>query len=179
MAFELLNLAWKVTGLRSSTKFILIALCDYSNKENNFECYPSYRTLAVRTGSSVSTVQRAIRELHRLELIAIRRRNKTMGSYSSNIYILNKQKIIELSNIDKPIVNLTSPDGHNDQRDVVTMTDKPLSSTFTLTNTIKSLDKSTASAESRRPISRQRMREICDEVGMSYSKFFKVKRCKT
>ena len=173
MAYELQNLAWKVTGLRSSTKFVLIALCDYSNKEKNFECYPSHSTLAERTGSSVSTVQRAIKELHKLELITLRHRYKTRERYSSNLYKINIRKLRELSKTKKTKVNLTSPNSHHDQRDVVTVTDKPLTTAFKLTNTIKCMDKSTALAEPRRPISPHRMREICDEVGYSKTKLFR------
>ena len=172
------NLAWKVTGLRSSTKFVLIALCDYSNKEKNFECYPSHRTLAERTGSSVSTVQRAVKELHKLELITLRHRYKTIERYSSNIYKINIRKLRELSKNEKTTVKLTSPNSHPDHRGVVTMTDKPLSTTFKLTNTIKCMDKSTASAEPRRPISPQKMREICDEVGYSSSKLLRHTKTK-
>lgn len=78
--------------------------------------------------------------------------------------------------MEKTMVNLTSSNSHHDQRDIVTMTDKPLPKTFTLTNTIKCMDKSTASVEPRQPITPQRMREICDEVGIPHDKLIITKK---
>ena len=69
MSYKVQNLAWKVEGLKPSTKFVLIALCDYANKQK-FTAWPSHNSIAKRTGLSVSSVQRAIKSLCDLGLLS-------------------------------------------------------------------------------------------------------------
>ncbi len=66
---------------------VLLALADHVNVDDDTNvCWPSVRLLARKTGSSRSTVQRAIRELRALGLVRVVRRYRANRSQSSNGY---------------------------------------------------------------------------------------------
>ena len=136
MTFALLNLAWKLKGMKSSTKFVMIALCDYANKET-FLCIPSHNSIARRTCLSASTVQRAVKDLCNLGLITYANRYDDKGNYTSNQYFIQIDQLRELAQSKSAHIKMTPPSSDNDHRGIVKVTDKPLPSTFNLTNKLK------------------------------------------
>lgn len=165
MTFALLNLAWKLKGMKSSTKFVMIALCDYSNKET-FLCIPSHNSIARRTCLSFSTVQRAVKDLCDLGLISYANRHDDKGNYTSNHYFIQIDRLRELAQSKSAHITVTPPPGHDDHRGIVKVTDKPLPPTFNLTNKFKTFGEEVVGTNfDRRPISHERMLEICKEMG--------------
>ena len=75
-------------GIRGSAKAVLMYLANrYNEKEGH--AWPSIRTIAKDTCMSVSTVNRALRELEKANLIAIRKQQLAEdGSEFSNRYYL-------------------------------------------------------------------------------------------
>jgi hypothetical protein len=60
MSMDLMTQVWK-TDLPSTTKFVLLALCD--NSSDGGECWPSIDRIAMKCSLSVRSVQRALGEL--------------------------------------------------------------------------------------------------------------------
>ena len=98
MAFKILNEAWEVKGLKSSVKFVLVSLSDQANSED-FTCFPSIKFTAQRTGLSLSTVKRAIKELEQLGLISHVNRCYEDGNFASNLYTINVSLLKKVINI--------------------------------------------------------------------------------
>ena len=69
------------------SKFVLVVLADAANGED--VCWPRIATIAMKTGLSKRSVQRALRVLARRELITIEQRHRPDGSRSSNLYRLH------------------------------------------------------------------------------------------
>lgn len=171
MSFLVQNLAWKVKGLRPSTKFVLIALCDYANKQK-FTAWPSHNSIAKKTGLSISSVQRAIKCLCDLGLLSYRNRYDEKGHKLTNIYQINLSRLNELTCIPNNAVMVTPHSSHDDQRGVVTVTDKPSKQTFN--KTFKSIDlggEVIGTSDDSRPITKERKKEICEELGFNFDKF--------
>ena len=165
MSYIVQNLAWKVEGLKPSTKFVLIALCDYANKQE-FTAWPSHNSIAKRTGLSISSVQRAIKCLCDRGLLSYRNRFGEKGYKQTNLYQINLSRLQELTALPENVVSMTPSPSHDDGRDIVTVTDKPLPPTFNLTNKFKNFGEDVVGTNfDRRPISRKRMLEICKEMG--------------
>lgn len=61
-------------------------LCDRADK--NGECFPSAKTIALDLSLSKRTVFRALNELEKYGLIAKKKRMRTSGGTSSNLYKL-------------------------------------------------------------------------------------------
>jgi len=57
MSIELMSLAWK-TSIKTSSKMVLLALCDNANEQGL--CFPSIKTIALRCSMSVRSVQNQI-----------------------------------------------------------------------------------------------------------------------
>ena len=72
--------------LKPVPKLVLVVLADTANDQGI--CWPSIATLADKTGVTRRTVQRAIQLLIRRELITARKRYRSDGSCSSNLYRL-------------------------------------------------------------------------------------------
>ena len=167
MSYKVQNLAWKVEGLKPSTKFVLIALCDYANKQK-FTAWPSHNSIAKRTGLSVSSVQRAIKSLCDLGLLSYRNRYEK-GHKLTNLYQINFSRLYELTCLPDNVVMMTPPPSHDDRRGIVTVTDKPLHQTFNITSEFKKFgDEVIGTNFDNRPISKERMKEICDELGYKF-----------
>ena len=167
MSYIVQNLAWKVEGLKPSTKFVLIALCDYANKQK-FIAWPSHNSIAKRTGLSVSSVQRAIKSLCDLGLLSYRNRYDERGHKLTNLYQINFSRLYELTCIPDNVVRMTPPPSHDDRRGIVTVTDKPLHQTFNLTSKNEDFgDEVIGTNFDNRPITKERMREICEELGFN------------
>ena len=167
MSYKVQNLAWKVEGLKPSTKFVLIALCDYANKQK-FTAWPSHNSIAKRTGLSVSSVQRAIKSLCDLGLLSYRNRYEK-GHKLTNLYQINFSRLYELTCLPDNVVMMTPPPSHDDRRGIVTVTDKPLQQTFNKTSKSEDFgDEEIGTNFDNRPISKERMKEICDELGFNF-----------
>ena len=167
MSYKVQNLAWKVEGRKPSTKFVLIALCDYANKQK-FTAWPSHNSIAKRTGLSVSSVQRAIKSLCDLGLLSYRNRYEK-GHKLTNLYQINFSRLYELTCLPDNVVMMTPPPSHDDRRGIVTVTDKPLQQTFNKTSKSEDFgDEEIGTNFDNRPISKERMKEICDELGYKF-----------
>ena len=166
MSYKVQNLAWKVEGLKPSTKFVLIALCDYANKQQ-FTAWPSHKSIARRTGLSISSVQRAIKSLCDLGLLSYRNRYEK-GHKLTNLYQMNLSRLHELTSPPDNVVRMTLPPSRDDLRGMVTVTDKPLHQTFNKTSKSEDLGEEVIGTNfDNRPITEQRMREICEEIGFN------------
>ena len=172
MSYVVQNLAWKVEGLKPSTKFVLIALCDYANKQK-FTAWPSHNSIAKKTGLSISSVQRAIKRLRDHDLLSYRNRYDKKGQKLTNLYQINCRRLTELSCLPDDLVKMTPPPSHDDRRGIVTMIDKPLKQTFnkTFNKTSKNEDlgeEVIGTNDDNRPITKEKMTEICDELGYRF-----------
>lgn len=67
-------------------KFVLVVLADYADEANT--CFPGQGLIARRTGSSVSTVHRALKRLETRKLIRREQRWRDDGKRSSDRYRL-------------------------------------------------------------------------------------------
>lgn len=83
MSNKVADLAWK-QKLRSTTKFVLIALSDHANETG--WCWPGKPLLAAKCGLTERSVQKALIELERLGLIEAQERFRNDGSQKSNGY---------------------------------------------------------------------------------------------
>lgn len=72
MSIDAIRWAFQQQGLPSSVKFVLIALADRANEDD--ECYPSRDLIHLDTGLNKETISRATEELVRLGLVEKRRR---------------------------------------------------------------------------------------------------------
>ena len=62
MGFKLNKLCEKA-NVKGMGKQVLSKLCDHASPSNNYQCWPSNKTLASETGRSVRSIQRAIKSL--------------------------------------------------------------------------------------------------------------------
>jgi hypothetical protein len=81
MSIALMTDAWKLTGLSSTQKLVLLSLADNANDQG--ECYPSVRQMVERTCLSERAVRDAIRSL---ETIGYVRSLPRVGT--STVYVL-------------------------------------------------------------------------------------------
>ena len=168
MSYVVQNLAWKVEGLKPSTKFVLIALCDYANKKK-FTAWPSHNSIAKKTGLSISSVQRAIKCLRDYGLLSYENRYDEKGNKLTNLYQINFRRLNELTCLPDDVVMMTPPPSHGDRRGIVTVTDKPLQQTFNITSKNRDFgDEVIGTNFDNRPITEKRMREICEELGFNF-----------
>lgn len=72
MSLDAMRWAFGIPNLRSSVKFVLVALADRANEEN--ECYPSREQLQLDTCLNKETISKATEELERLGLLVKVRR---------------------------------------------------------------------------------------------------------
>ena len=72
MSLDAMRWAFEQTGLRSSVKFVLVALADRADENN--QCFPSREQLQLDTSMNKQTVSKATEELERAGLIAKTRR---------------------------------------------------------------------------------------------------------
>ena len=72
MSLDAMRWAFQVPDLRSSVKFVLVALADRANEEN--ECFPSREQLQLDTCLNKETISKATEELERMGLLVKVRR---------------------------------------------------------------------------------------------------------
>lgn len=82
-----LNINYEEYNLSSKAVLVLHTLMEYVNHKTG-ECWPSLKSLASKSRLSVSTVQRALRELLAAGLLKKKARYRQDGSQTSNIYVI-------------------------------------------------------------------------------------------
>lgn len=117
MGYKALNWAWD-SDLPSTQKFVLVALADMADEKNS--CYPGQDRLAAMTGTSVSTVRRALKELESMGALTRKPRGIAGGGRTSDRYVLNTTRSIcavranRSSDGGKPVIHDTET-GHSDR----------------------------------------------------------------
>ena len=91
MSYRELNWAWSAE-LPMTQKFVLVALADMADERGS--CYPGQERLAQMTGTSVTTVRRAVKELEALGAITRQARGVPGGGRTSDRYVLNTNRSI-------------------------------------------------------------------------------------
>lgn len=86
MSVAAMHWAWKHGRGTTTHRIVLLALADHA--KDSGECWPGIKSIAGKTGTSRSTVKRAIRDLQCMGLLRIERRKRRNGSWSSNRYWL-------------------------------------------------------------------------------------------
>lgn len=117
MSYKALNWAWEA-DLPMAQKFVLVALADMADEKET--CYPGQERLASMTGTSVSTVRRAVKSLEECGAITRQARGLAGGGRTSDRYFLNTNQPIctvrgnRSSETPKP-VNDDVETGHSDR----------------------------------------------------------------
>ena len=113
-------------------------------------------------------MQRAIKCLCDRGLLSYRNRFDEKGHKQTNLYQINLSRLQELTALPENVVSMTPSPSHDDRRDIVTVTDKPLHQTFNIISRFKKLgDEVIGTNFDNRPITEQRKREICEELGFN------------
>jgi DNA-binding transcriptional ArsR family regulator len=86
MSIKLMSAAWKLPGMNSGAKLVMLALCDNASDEGL--CFPSVQTIAEKCSMGERTVQGHIAAFESSGLLS---RNERPGR--STIYMLNVRKI--------------------------------------------------------------------------------------
>src|SRR5919108_4189493 len=86
MSIRAINWAWDQRVGKPSAKLVLATLADYASDDG--KCWPSLRTIEIRTELSRDSVLRAIRFLKSKNLLIVIRRGDGRSALS-NIYQLN------------------------------------------------------------------------------------------
>lgn len=93
MSIDYFGLAWKISFPRKPLKkLVLLALADHHNDEIGFS-WPSYKTIATRTGISRRTVISLIAELEADGFVSRVERHKVGHLNTSNAYYLNETRM--------------------------------------------------------------------------------------
>ena len=104
-----------------------------------------------------------------LDLLSHRNRYDEKGHKLTNLYQINFSRLYELTCLPDNVVMMTPPPSHDDRRGIVTVTDKPLQQTFNKTSKSEDFgDEEIGTNFDNRPISKERMKEICDELGYKF-----------
>ena len=91
----------------------------------------------------------------------------------TNLYQINSTRLYELTCLPDDAVKMTPPPSHDDRRGIVTMIDKPLHQIFNKTFNKNSKNENLGEEVigtnfDNRPITKQKMREICEEFGYNF-----------
>lgn len=86
MSIHVSSWAWQQSIPDPTTKLVLLKLADQANDE--WECWPSRRTIATECGVSIRSVARHTKTLTELGLLAIVERQRENTSQTSNLYRL-------------------------------------------------------------------------------------------
>lgn len=78
---------WLIEVVSPTAVVVYIKLSSYADNET-LKCWPSHKEIAEGTGMSVSTVQRAIKELQENAALEVNTRRRSDGSYTSSEYVL-------------------------------------------------------------------------------------------
>ena len=93
---------------RGTLKSILKALDSYQRERGS--CHPSISTLAHNTGLSVRTIQRGLKLLESIGLIARTSQRRHNGSATSNDYAINWLRLVDLAPADAAVPQLGGGD---------------------------------------------------------------------
>jgi hypothetical protein len=91
MSWEMQALVWKVAGLSSSEKYVLLSLADHADRKGR-SIFPGAKRTAQKTGLSERTVRRAFAGLRRKKLITIAKKHTQHfpTEYMINITVVNE-----------------------------------------------------------------------------------------
>lgn len=90
MSVHYLSACWKLEGLTSTQKFVLISLADQANDSG--VCWPSMSSIAKRTCLSDKAVRQAIKQLEAIGMLRIeRKKHDTRDQWVSNRYMLTPE----------------------------------------------------------------------------------------
>jgi hypothetical protein len=93
MSLDYFGLAWKVTFPgKPLKKLVLLCLADHHNDDLGF-AWPSYKTLAKRTGMHRRTVITAVKALEKEGFVTVVERQGIGKRNTSNVYYLNVSKM--------------------------------------------------------------------------------------
>lgn len=117
MSYKALNWAWEAQ-LPMAQKFVLVALADMADEKET--CYPGQERLAAMTGTSVSTVRRAVKALEEMGAISRRARGVAGGGRTSDRYYLHTNQPICTVRGNRSFegpkpVNVHAETGHSDR----------------------------------------------------------------
>jgi predicted transcriptional regulator len=70
-----------------NAKMVYLALTTFIDSKSK-ECYPSHAALAARCGLSISSVQRALKELREKKIVTWKQRSRVGAGQTSNYYKL-------------------------------------------------------------------------------------------
>ena len=118
-------------------------------------------------------MQRAVKCLSDHGLLSCTNRYDKKGCKQTNLYQINSTRLNELTCLPDDVVKMTPPPSHSDRRGIVTMIDKPLkqtfNKTFNKTSTNENLGEEVIGTNfDNRPITRERKKEICEELGYRF-----------
>lgn len=102
MSFNLTKLAIDLDQLKTNNKIVLIVLCNYAH-DTTHQAWPSFSTIAKKTGLSRASVVRAVNYLIAHNYVI---RDKALGK--SNVYIINNKKLSTGSITQTPVHTDTS-----------------------------------------------------------------------
>lgn len=91
MSNKAITWAWD-QQLPPREKLILICLADAANDED-WQCWPSQRHVAAKTGYSIATVKRSLKTLDETGYLTRDHRRRADGSRSSDVYTLNTTRV--------------------------------------------------------------------------------------
>ena len=93
--WERQGLIW-TAKLSPTQKFVLLAYESFASADSH-ECFPSYGTIAEKTGYKKRTVMEAVSELVKLKILAKESRFRPNGSQTSNNYRIIYHTLIQMS----------------------------------------------------------------------------------
>jgi hypothetical protein len=102
MSIAMMSLAWKVEGLSPTQKLVLLKLTDNANDEG--VSWPSIPNMCKQCCLSDRSIQRAIQDLEKLQLLTTEKRNG-----HSTVYKINNAKLIHTSRQNVTPDNLSPP----------------------------------------------------------------------
>lgn len=109
MSYELTRLAFARTDLKSSTKFVLVALSFRANEKN--QCWPSIKWISQDTGLDRKTVILCLQELQDKQLIfktgEFKGRTKSVAVYQLTLQAVPKTELLKTEAV--PLFPVSSP----------------------------------------------------------------------
>jgi CHAT domain-containing protein len=94
MAIKLMTLAFE-TPYKPTPKVILLTLCDNANDQG--ECYPSLKTLSIKSSVGTSNLNYVLNALETIQLISREQRKRKNGSNTSTLYRINLSKLLTVA----------------------------------------------------------------------------------
>ena len=94
MSFHLVDAAISATGMTATQKWVLTCMSSFASEDG--VCWPSVRTLSAMTGHKPDVIRGAIKDLVSDGLLKKKEQYRADGGQSSNKYLINGEKLIQL-----------------------------------------------------------------------------------